>query len=1229
MRPSVKQIACRKIAAVVAGLLLLAVTTPLRATEATLHLQLGHESSIESLDVSPDGRFILTTSFGKDACLWDVATARELRRFVGHADGVLTVAFSKNGLLAVTASSDKTARLWDVATGKQVLSLVGHTGRIWSAAFSYDGRFVITGSDDGSARIWNVATGQSVAVLPPHAADPADARGWIRAVAFSRDGQRVLTAGWDGIVRIWNPATREQLREFASEGSPSAGSNRIQTAAFSPDGQLVAAAGFGNVIYLWDVATGREVRRLTGHTKRIGSLAFSMDGRSLATGSDDETARVWDLNSGREVQVIRAGLRVPAVAFAPDAKTLVTGGLGKLWDIASGKTVSQLKQLATPVHALTLSDDGRLLVIGNVEPAIWDLTLGRERYRLAGDFREVEAEALSPGGRFLLTGNQDGTARLWDLRTGKDVRRLKGHKDQVRSVALAFDDKLAITGGDDQTARIWDLDSGKETHRFETPGHWVGGVAFSPDRRNVILLEHPNVATIISRDANSTASRIRVLDLQTGTELRRMTSPYMSNWVVSADGRWIVTVGDGYVVEIWEAASGKRIAQFRSELADQSNPSQSTTAVALSKDNRIILAGHGDGSVSVFDLHDHKEGLLRMHAFDVTAISISPDAKKSVTASSDGSVRIWDLSLQSLQAVLVSFWTPSFSLLEWAVTDPNGRYDSSDPDGVPGLYFVAGNDVIELGQLKQRFYTPGLLTKLWRGDPLPDVDARLHQITIPPSVEVELPKPGSQNAVLRLANRGGGIGKVYVKVNGRELPSSTRGQALDANAKSAELQLDLSGATFAANGQNVIEVAVENGDGLIRSRGVIVPWERQSATTVTPELFAVVVGISQYESPNMNLRYSAKDAVDFGNALTVASNRLFGADHTHVTILATGGPLDPTKSGIKQAFDAVAKQAHPNDLLVVYLAGHGSASREQHDQYLYFTREARNVQVDRDDSLRELTAISSTELKAWLGRQNMPLKQVVVLDTCAAGAAFGEMVKLADRRELSPDQIRAIELLKDSTGSWILMGSAADAVSYEANRYAQGLVTYALLEGMKGAALDSDRVEVSRLFGFAQQRVEDLARGIGGVQRPIISAPKGQTFPIGMLTAEDRTKIHLAIVKPQVLRARVLDEDDLDALKLEPALRAELRSVSMPATRGSERQDPPIAYLDSVIDDVPDALIPQVRYVVAGDRVRIRLRLLQNGKVVSERNLEVEKSDATHISQVTVNEIITLSKTIH
>jgi len=139
------------------------------------------------------------------------------------------------------------------------------------------------------------------------------------------------------------------------------------------------------------------------------------------------------------------------------------------------------------------------------------------------------------------------------------------------------------------------------------------------------------------------------------------------------------------------------------------------------------------------------------------------------------------------------------------------------------------------------------------------------------------------------------------------------------------------------------------------------------------------------------------------------------------------------------------------------------------------------------------------------------------------------------------------------------MGSAADRVSYEANRYGQGLLTYSLLLGMRGEALDeAGRLDVSRWFRMAQLKVPDFAAGIGGIQQPVISSPGGQSFPIAMFTSEDRERVPLAAIKPQLLRALVLDEDDNDPLQLDGPIRAELRAVSTSTVRGQDRRESPL-----------------------------------------------------------------------
>jgi hypothetical protein len=202
------------------------------------------------------------------------------------------------------------------------------------------------------------------------------------------------------------------------------------------------------------------------------------------------------------------------------------------------------------------------------------------------------------------------------------------------------------------------------------------------------------------------------------------------------------------------------------------------------------------------------------------------------------------------------------------------------------------------------------------------------------------------------------------------------------------------------------------------------------------------------------------------------------------------------------------------------------------------------------------------------------------------------------------------------------MGAAADKVSYEASRYGQGLLTYSLLLGMRGEALDEGgRLDVTKWFNAAQARVPVLAAGIGGIQQPVISSPGGQTFPIAMFTSADRAEVHLATLKPQLLRARVEDDDQNDPLNLDGPVREALRAASIPVTRGEVRSEPALVYLDSVAGDVADAFVPQVRYLISGDKVQIRLRLVA-GVNRTERNIEAATRDPGELSKRIVAEFL-------
>jgi hypothetical protein len=201
----------------------------------------------------------------------------------------------------------------------------------------------------------------------------------------------------------------------------------------------------------------------------------------------------------------------------------------------------------------------------------------------------------------------------------------------------------------------------------------------------------------------------------------------------------------------------------------------------------------------------------------------------------------------------------SFTDGSWAVTDLDGRYDASNPDEAIGLHWVVGTEVIELGQLKQRFYTPGLFARVLNGERLPDV-ASIQTIKLFPSVEVQAPPPGGTRLNVKLTNRGGGIGRVVVKVNGKQLSSEAPGSQVDPNAPMAHLSLDLASAVRAADGRNSVEVAAYDASNLVSSRIVHVVWTTTATAAFRPpRLFAIVAGVSEYDNPQLNLKYPARE----------------------------------------------------------------------------------------------------------------------------------------------------------------------------------------------------------------------------------------------------------------------------------------------------------------------------------------------------------------------------------
>lgn len=118
--------------------------SPLAGKE-TLSL-LGHKAEVASLDLSGDGKRLVSGSVDNTIKVWDLDSGKETLSLRGHANVVTSLALSGNGKRLFSGSEDHTVKLWDLDAGRDTLTLRGHTGDVTSLALSGDGKRLFSGS---------------------------------------------------------------------------------------------------------------------------------------------------------------------------------------------------------------------------------------------------------------------------------------------------------------------------------------------------------------------------------------------------------------------------------------------------------------------------------------------------------------------------------------------------------------------------------------------------------------------------------------------------------------------------------------------------------------------------------------------------------------------------------------------------------------------------------------------------------------------------------------------------------------------------------------------------------------------------------------------------------------------------------------------------------------------------------------------------------------------------
>jgi WD40 repeat protein len=433
---------------------------PLRARQAPVRLQFAR------------GGIIVTSAQQGHTQLWNGRTGRVVRRFpVGgepavSADGH-TVAVAVNSPDINTASSR--IAVLDPSTGHYRFLAAGLSSAwVETLAVTPDGKSIVAATIHGDADVWDTASGAiSYTIAAP--------LGAIGTAAVDPAVRTLLVGSRDGSVTAFDLSGSRRLGRAFQWGPPSQSCLAAPCFVVNHQSDLMATDQGDGSVALIDLRTLRLAATLPARNGPFApAIAFFPDGRTLLTGGVAGHLTLWDTRSHRVLRTVSIGAPVMGADVSPNGRLIAVqmqpqGGTGSVVQVrpASGGKPLWSGRVQDGGSGVYFSPDGRKVAalgcctaFSTVES--WDARSGRLlfRRRLSNHATTI---AYAPDSRLLGVGTENGQALLWNARRGTAAAPPL-HVATASVAALSFSPggRLLAASSTDLSTTLWNLGSRKQ-----------------------------------------------------------------------------------------------------------------------------------------------------------------------------------------------------------------------------------------------------------------------------------------------------------------------------------------------------------------------------------------------------------------------------------------------------------------------------------------------------------------------------------------------------------------------------------------------------------------------------------------------------------------------------------------------------------------------------------------------------------------------------------------------
>jgi uncharacterized caspase-like protein len=264
--------------------------------------------------------------------------------------------------------------------------------------------------------------------------------------------------------------------------------------------------------------------------------------------------------------------------------------------------------------------------------------------------------------------------------------------------------------------------------------------------------------------------------------------------------------------------------------------------------------------------------------------------------------------------------------------------------------------------------------------------------------------------------------------------------------------------------------------------------------------WALVVGISRFSDKNVPaLHYTTADATALAAELTDPGIGRFPAAHVHVLT-----DEKATTKNIKEELNWIARHAEANDLVLIYVASHGTPrtlDTAGGANYLvtYDTEIYSGGNFDEDALFA--TALPMVELANAVATRMKALRTAVILDTCYSGGSMKNDSPLmnAQLANTAPSG-EMLARMSQGTGRIVMAASQVNEESLESAQLQHGYFTYFLLQALKDG---KGNMPMSQMYTSVVQGVAKRTAADGLRQHPVMSkSSEDADFALGVAGAE-------------------------------------------------------------------------------------------------------------------------------